>query len=263
MDSRSIGIFDSGVGGLTVLKRLIEVLPEENYIYFGDTKRVPYGEKIKEEIEVFANQIINFLIEKEVKAIVIACNTTCAVINKEKYKIKLFDVLKAGAKSAILTTKNRKVGVIATARTVESKSYEYAIKALDPKVEVYQKACPQFVPLIEKGLYDSSLAYEAARECLGDFNAYGIDTLILGCTHYPLMIKAIKRVIGDGIKVIDPAIQLSREVLEYLREKGMENLGGGKIEFFVSGDEKNFKTTAEKFLGRKIDKVFTIDIEKY
>ncbi|MGB9809680.1 MAG: glutamate racemase, partial [Caldanaerobacter sp.] len=228
-----------------------------------DTKRVPYGDKSREEIELFAGQIINFMIEKNVKAIVIACNTTCAVINKEKYKIKLFDVLKAGARSGILATRNKKVGVIATARTVESKSYEYAIKALDPVIEVYQKACPQFVPLIEEGLYNSILAYEAAKECLRDFNEYGIDTLILGCTHYPLMIEVINRVIGVGIKLIDPAIGLSQEILEYVKERGMENPTGGKIEFFVSGDEKNFKTIAKRLLGREIDEVFTVDIEKY
>ncbi|MEQ2130473.1 glutamate racemase [Caldanaerobacter subterraneus KAk] len=264
MDSRPIGVFDSGVGGLTVLKRLIQVLPEEDYIYFGDTKRVPYGDRSKEEIELFAGQIINFMKEKNVKAVVIACNTTCATIDKGKYDIELFDVLKAGAESGVYCTKNKKVGVIATKRTVESRSYEINIKSINPQIEVYQKACPEFVPLIEKGLYNSPLAYKAAKDCLEEFKGKEIDTLILGCTHYPLMEPIIKAIMGDGVRVVDPAVRLSHEVKEYLERNRILNFGKkGKIEFFVSGDAENFKKTAGMVLGKKIDEVFIVDIERY
>lgn len=264
MDSRPIGVFDSGVGGLTVLKRLIEVLPEENYIYFGDTKRVPYGDRSEQEIKKFAKQILNFMKKQKVKAVVIACNTTCAVINKSEYDVVLFDVLKAGAESAAIYTINKKIGVIATTRTVESKSYENNIKIIDKNIEVYQKACPEFVPLIEKGLYNSPMAYETADKCLKELQEKNIDTLVLGCTHYPLMIDVIEKIMGENVKIVDPAIKLAYDVKDYLLKKDLLNFQmSGKVDVYVSGDKDNFIKTAGMLLNEKIDNILHVDIEKY
>ncbi|AIS51773.1 glutamate racemase MurI [Thermoanaerobacter kivui] len=264
MDSRPIGVFDSGVGGLTVLKRLVEVLPGEDYIYFGDTKRVPYGDRSSKEIKKFAEQIINFMKEKKVKAVVIACNTTCATINKEDYDVILFDVLQAGAQSAAVFTVNKKVGVIGTTRTVESKSYEKNIKNIDKNIEVYQVACPDFVPIIEKGLSNSPVAYQAANKYLVSLKDKNIDTLVLGCTHYPLMAEVIEEIMGENVKLVDPAIKLAYDVKDYLIQQNLLNpQEKGSIQFFVSGDKDNFIKTAELILGEKVDNIYVVNIEKY
>lgn len=264
MDLRPIGVFDSGVGGLTVLKRLVEILPGEDYIYFGDTKRVPYGDRSKEEIKKFAEQIINFMKEKNAKAVVIACNTTCATIDKDDYDVVLFDVLKAGAVSSALSTKNKKIGVIATTRTIESKSYDKNIKAVDSSIDVYGIACPDFVPIIEKGLAKSDMAYSSASLYLSGFKDKDIDTLVLGCTHYPIMSEVIKNVAGENIKLIDPAIKLSFDVRDYLTKHNLKNPGKkGNIQFYVSGNKDNFIKTAEILIGEKFTGVNTVDIEKY
>ncbi|QSZ26935.1 glutamate racemase [Aceticella autotrophica] len=264
MDLRPIGVFDSGVGGLTVLRRLVEILPGEDYIYFGDTKRVPYGDRSKEEIKRFAGQIINFMKEKNAKAVVIACNTTCATIDKKEYDAVLFDVLQAGAKSAALFTKNKKIGVIATKRTIESLSYDKNIKAINEGIEVYSAACPDFVPLIERGLANSDEAYESAYEYLSGFKYKNIDTLVLGCTHYPIMSETIKKIVGENIKLIDPAIKLSFDAKDYLKKYDLLNpQAKGNIQFFVSGDKNNFIKAAEVLMGEKFTSISTIDIEKY
>lgn len=264
MDIRPIGVFDSGVGGLTVLKRLKELLPNEDYIYFGDTKRVPYGEKSKEEIEKYARQIVNFMKEKNTKIIVIACNTTCASIDKSEYSEILFNVLEAGAESAALLTKNRKVGVIATTRTIESGSYEKNIKFIDEGIDVFGKACPEFVPLVERGLANSDEAFKYAKEYLSALNKEEIDTLVLGCTHYPILINAIQSAVDKDVVIIDPAIKLSEKVKSYLEKNDMLNSKMiGRTEYFVSGDKENFIDTAKLILNEDIERVGFVDIEKY
>ncbi|HHW57255.1 MAG TPA: glutamate racemase [Clostridia bacterium] len=264
MKQLPIGVFDSGVGGVTVLKRLLEVLPGEDYIYFGDTLRNPYGDRSSEEIKKFTGQIINFMKEKKVKALVIACNTICATINKEEYDFIFFDVLEAGAQSAVDATKNKKVGVIATKRTIESNSYQKKITEIDRDIEVYQQACPELAPLVEKGLYSSPVAYEAANRCLEGLKYIDIDTLVLGCTHYPLLTPIIEKIMGENVKIVDPAIKLSYDVKNYLlREDLINPRDKGKMEFYVSGSKDNFTKTAEMLLERKISEVFVVDIEKY
>ncbi|ORX24442.1 glutamate racemase [Thermoanaerobacterium sp. PSU-2] len=263
MDIRPIGVFDSGVGGLTVLKKLKELLPNEDYIYFGDTKRVPYGDKPKDEIEMYAKQIINFMNEKNTKIIVIACNTTCASIDKDEYKENLFSVLEAGAESAADITKNNKVGVIATTRTVESVSYERSIKLKNGNIDVFQKACPGFVPLVEKGLSESDESFRLAKEYLKNLNDEGIDTLVLGCTHYPILLNAIKNAVREDVLIIDPAVRLSHDVMNYLKENDMLNLTGGKTHYFVSGDAKKFADVAKLILNEDIENISYVDIEKY
>ncbi|SNX53028.1 glutamate racemase [Thermoanaerobacterium sp. RBIITD] len=264
MDIRPIGVFDSGVGGLTVLKRLKEILPNEDYIYFGDTKRVPYGDKSQDEIKKYARQIINFMKEKNVKVIVIACNTTCASIDKNDYDEILFDVLEAGSKSASAVTRNKKIGVIATTRTIESKSYEKNIKSINKNIVVYGRACPEFVPLVESGLAESADAFDKAKEYLKDLNMKGIDTLILGCTHYPILLKAIESAVNKDTEIIDPAIRLSIEVKNYLENNDMLSTSTiGHTEYFVSSNKENFIKTAKMLLNEDINIVNRIDIEKY
>lgn len=264
MDIKPIGVFDSGVGGLTVLKRLREVLPNEDYIYFGDTKRVPYGDKSQSLIREYANQIINFMKDKNTKIVVVACNTTCASINKEDYDVVLFDVLEAGAKSASNSTKNKKVGVIATKRTIESNSYEENIKAIDKEIKIISKACPKFVPIVESGLANSDEADNIAKEYLNELSKSDIDTLILGCTHYPILINSIKKILRPGIMILDPAIMLSREVKEYLKKNNMLNkVHKGHVDYYVSGDKDSFKKTAKMVINEMIDIVNCVDIEKY
>ncbi|MGF7429740.1 glutamate racemase [Thermoanaerobacterium thermosaccharolyticum] len=264
MDIRPIGVFDSGVGGLTVLKRLKELLPNEDYIYFGDTKRVPYGEKSKKEIEKYARQIVHFMNEKNTKIIVIACNTTCASIDKNEYSEILFNVLEAGAESAAYLTKNKKVGVIATTRTIESRSYEKNIKLIDSGIDVFGKACPRFVPLVEEGLANSDEAFKCAKEYLSVLNNEEIDTLVLGCTHYPILINAIKNAVHKDVIIVDPAIKLSEKVKSYLEENAMLNSRHtGKTEYFVSGNKENFVNTAKLILNEDIEKISIVDIERY
>lgn len=264
MDTRPIGVFDSGVGGLTVLKRLKEILPNEDYIYFGDTKRVPYGEKSKDEVEKYARQIIHFMNEKNTKIIVIACNTTCASIDKNEYREILFNVLEAGAESAAFLSKNKKVGVIATRRTIESGSYEKNIKSIDGGIDVFGKACPKFVPLAEQGLANSDDTFKCAKEYLSGLNKEGIDTLVLGCTHYPILINAIQNAVDKNVVIIDPAIKLSEKVKSYLERNDMLNSKlTGKTEYFVSGDVENFTKTAKLILNEEIERISFVDIEKY
>jgi len=264
MDYRPIGVFDSGVGGLTVLKRLLEVLPGEDYIYFGDTKRVPYGDRSKEEIKKFADQIINFMKSKNTKAIVVACNTTCATINKKDYDEILFDVIDAGVESAINSTKNKKIGVIGTTRTIESKTYNQRIKLADNNIDVYGVACPDFVPLIEKGLYETKQAYETASKYLSNFTNKNIDTLILGCTHYSIMENVIHNIMGDDVKLIDPAIKLAENVRKFFETNKILNPNTkGNIEYFVSKDIDNFVKISERIIGSKIKDIKMIDIDKY
>ncbi|MEG6566875.1 glutamate racemase [Thermoanaerobacterium saccharolyticum] len=263
MDRRPIGVFDSGVGGLTVLKKLKELLPNEDYIYFGDTKRVPYGDKPKGEIEMYAKQIINFMNEKSTKIIVIACNTTCASIDKNEYNEILFSVLEAGAESAAGLTRNNKVGIIATTRTVESGSYAKTIKLKNKDADIFQKACPGFVPLVEKGLSESDESFKLAEEYLKNLNDEGIDTLVLGCTHYPILLNAIKNAVREDVLIVDPAIRLSYDVMNYLKENDMLNLTGGETHYFVSGDAKKFADVAKLILNEDIESISHVDIEKY
>ncbi|ADU96108.1 glutamate racemase [Thermovibrio ammonificans] len=253
MDDRPIGVFDSGVGGLTVLKALRELLPDENLIYFGDTARVPYGTKSPKTIIKFSIQNTKLLESYGVKMVVVACNTSSAhalEILQEEFPFPVVGVVEPGAKEAVKSTDNRRVGVIGTEATVKSEAYRKAIVSLDPFCTVFQKACPLFVPLIEEGWLKDPVTLEVARRYLGEFKEFNVDTLVLGCTHYPL----IKEVIGEvlpGIRLVDSAEAVAREVKRLLpyRRKG----SGGAIKVLVSDKTERFERIARLIMGEPVE----------
>ena len=256
----SIGVFDSGIGGLTVLKEIRKVLPNEKIFYFGDTARVPYGEKTKELITRYSKEIVEFLLDKEVSAIVVACNTATALALEElkkTFKIPIVGVIKAGAKTAINTTKSGNIGVIATKPTVNSKRYEEEIKKLSKKnIKVVEKACPLFVPAVEEGILDGKLVDQIIKTYLDDFEK-GIDTLILGCTHYPLLKSAIGKIYTD-LNIVDPARETALDLKEILEEKNLLKNDATKtkeVEYYVTDGKDKFKEIGIMFLDENIEKV--------
>jgi glutamate racemase len=265
LKNKAIGIFDSGLGGLTVVKEVRKLLPKEDIIYFGDTARVPYGSKSKEVIIKYSREISRFLKTKEVKMIVVACNTASSFALKtlqEELDIPVIGVIHAGSKYASQITKG-KIGVVGTKGTIKSNVYERSIKNIDPKIEVYQRACPLFVPLIEEGMLEDSITEEIAERYLHDIKTE-IDTLILGCTHYPLIKNLIGKVCGESVNIFNPAKVVAEEVKEILQEKKMfcESCVG-KTSYFASDDPEKFSDTGRLFLGHSHLEVEEIDIEKY
>ena len=220
MDNRPIGIFDSGVGGLTVLRALQKQLPKESVIYYGDLARMPYGSKTPAEIIAINDDILAYLIGRGVKMIITACNTSSAIAlehNKNKTTVPIIGVIGPGANTAFAVTKNKKIGVLATEATVKLRAYSKILTSLNPSVEVFEQSCPKFVPLIEKGDYDSPELRTAAEEYLAPLLQENIDTLIYGCTHYPLIEKTIRAYAGNNIEYVDPAagtVALAKEILE-------------------------------------------------
>lgn len=266
-----IGIFDSGVGGLTVARELMKQLPNERLIYFGDTARVPYGSKSKETVTKFSKQIVRFLLEQKVKAIVVACNTASAVaLNEieEEIEIPIIGVVRPGARAAAETTRNLKVGVIATEATIHSEIYNQFIEKINDKVEIIGKACPLFVPLAEEGLIEDPVTDEIARRYLEELKDTGIDTLILGCTHYPLLRSTIQKTMGEEVRLVNPAYETAREckgMLEMcmlLNDKQPE-LGQKQYQFFVSDEADKFKNFANSILPYGILSAKKINIEEY
>ena len=255
----SIGVFDSGIGGLTVLKEIRKVLPNEKIFYFGDTARVPYGEKTKELITRYSKEIVEFLLDKEVSAIVVACNTATALALEElkkTFKIPIIGVIKAGAKTAINTTKSGNIGVIGTKATVNSKRYEEEIKKLSENAKVIAKACPLFVPAVEEGILDGKLVDQIIKTYLDDFEKE-IDTLILGCTHYPLLKSAIGK-IYTNLNIVDPARETALDLKEILEEKNLLKNDATKnreVKYYVTDGKDKFKEIGIMFLDENIEKV--------
>ena len=222
----SIGVFDSGVGGLTVVRELMRQLPSENVIYFGDTARVPYGSKSKNTILKFSRQIVRFLRTKNVKAIVVACNTASALAledMRDEIDIPVIGVVRPGAKMAVEKTKTKHVGVIGTEATIKSGIYTDYIRQLDEEVTVIGKACPLFCPLVEEGLLEDRITDDMIDRYLSEIKPYNVDSLVLGCTHYPLLFNPIKRYMGDGVTLINPAYETAKELKQILDEKGLLN----------------------------------------
>lgn len=260
MSSNPIGIFDSGIGGLTVVKALMEQLPHENLIYFGDTARVPYGSKSTQVIREYALQDTEFLLSKNVKLIVVACNTVSSValdVVKKRANLPVIGVIQPGAEAAINTTKNKKVGVIGTLATILSNTYAHTIRQIDPSIEVFSKSCPLFVPLAEEGFIEHKATELIAKEYLFELKLKKIDTLILGCTHYPILSKVIKKVIGENVKLIDSGKCTAEQVEKLLYETGLKNLSKLKanVEFYVSDIPHKFTEIGERFLGKKMGRV--------
>jgi glutamate racemase len=261
-----IGVFDSGVGGLTVVKEIMNQIPGETIIYFGDTARVPYGAKSKETVITYTRQIIRFLMKMGVKIIVVACNTATAfaleTVNKE-FDIPIIGVVKPGAKVAAKATKNGRIGVIATEGTIRSRIYNEYLSKTDPQVEVYGKACPLFVPLVEEGLIDDPVTKEMARRYIGELLEKGIDTLVLGCTHYPLLRNTIRQVVGDEVVLVNPAFETAKSLKEVLLTSGLENDDRSKTDhrFYVSDGAEKFKQFANSILPCEVVETKDVNVE--
>ena len=269
--SAPIGVFDSGVGGLTVAREIMRNLPDERIVYFGDTARVPYGSKSQETVIRYSKQIVRFLQTQHVKAIVIACNTASALALdaiEGELEIPILGVLRPGAKVAAETTKNKRVGVIATESTIRSGMYGRYIKAHDPEITVYGKACPLFVPLVEEGWLKDPVTEEVARRYLKELLEKDIDSLILGCTHYPLIRSLMRKIVGDKVQLVNPAYETALELGRLLTREGLANDGstncaGEKYQFFVSDAAEKFAEFANSILPYDVKKTRKINIEEY
>jgi glutamate racemase len=258
-----IGLFDSGIGGLTVLQQIIEKLPKENTVYLGDTARSPYGTKSVETVLRYSFENADFLIEKGVKLVVVACNTSTAVALgtlAENLPVPVVGVIEPGARAALKKTKNKRIGVIGTEATIQSGAYSRALKQIHPKVEVYSRACPLFVPLVEEGWLDNEVVEKTIEAYLGSLKRSGIDTLILGCTHYPLLKKAIRRFMGRDVRLVDSAEETANEVSRLLEKKSLQReRGKGGASFFVTDVPDRFIKVGRRFLGEKVDSAVRIE----
>lgn len=267
MDNRPIGVFDSGLGGLTVVKELISLLPCESIVYFGDTGRVPYGTRSRETIIKYSVQDINFLMTQNVKAIIIACGTASSVALecvKERFDVPIVGVVSSTAAVAAATTKNKRIGIIGTPGTIYSGSYEKALCSIDGEIETVSQACPLFVPLVENGYTDNEAARLIAHDYLSPLKEKGVDTIILGCTHYPLLRGVISDIMGSDTVLIDSGAPTARCVRTLLGEKGLLSEGAAGYKYFVSDADVSFSRLGSIFLNSEITgNVSQIDIERY
>jgi glutamate racemase len=250
-------VFDSGIGGLTVVHALMERLPFEKILYFGDTARVPYGVKSAETITGYARQIADFLLARDVKMLIVACNTMSAVAYeaiRELSCVPLLDVIEAGAGMAMAATQTKRIGVIGTPATINSGAYTRAIKRRDPEIIVFSKACPLFVPLVEEGWLDHPATRLIVREYLAPVLAQRIDTLVLGCTHYPLLKPLLQEAAGTAVTLVDSAVAVATRTACLLQETGLAtplDIPPGHF-FFVTDAPYRFQQTGESFLGRPL-----------
>ncbi len=258
-----IGVFDSGVGGLTVVRALMERLPFESIVYFGDTARVPYGVKSVETIASYARQITEFLLQQRVKLLIIACNTMAAVAHQvvdDLSPVPVLDVIDAGARSAVALTRARHVAVIGTPATINSNAYARAIHRYDPSVRIFSQACALFVPLVEEGWLDHPVTRLTAQEYFKPILSHPIDAVVLGCTHYPLLKPLLQEVVGSGIALVDSAEAMADQTASVLAEKGLSNTSTAPPDyvFYVTDVPLRFQTIGERFLGRTLSKVRVI-----
>jgi glutamate racemase len=260
MNSKPIGVFDSGIGGLTVVHALTRRLPHENIVYFGDTARVPYGPKSPQVVREYAAQDVDFLISKDVKMVVIACNTVSSValdVVQKHAKMPVVGVILPGATAAIEATRKKRIGIIGTRATVNSNAYTNALRQLDGEVQVFAQECPLFVPLAEEGWIDHKVTDAVAKEYLFPLKQEKIDTLILGCTHYPILKRAIATVMDSSVTLIDSGEAAALEVERVLDEKGLRNPSKEQpnLQFFVSDIPAKFTEVGERFLGQRMGRV--------
>lgn len=260
MNNNPIGIFDSGIGGLTVVKEVVKFLPFENIIYLGDTARVPYGPRSKEVIIKFALELTNFLLKRGIKVLLVACNTISATALDEIKKISpvpVIGVIAPAVKKALNKTKVKKIGVIGTVGTINSKAYEGIIHTFDPSVEVFSEPCPLFVPIAEEGFGSHKATKLIAQDYLSELKSSGIDTLILGCTHYPVLIDVVKEVMGEGINLIDSAQPTADEVKKLLQENDLLSDGkNSSLKILVTDAPKRVNHVASRFFGEELlDKI--------
>lgn len=277
--NRAIGVFDSGIGGLTVVRSLMERLPFENIIYFGDTARVPYGIKSVETINRYAAQITEFLMKKDVKLLIVACNTMAAVAHqtivdlsnvpvaavasqKIVEQVPVLEVIDASARIAIKSTKSKSIGVIGTPATINSNAYARAIHLLDKDAKVFSQACPLFVPLVEEGWFDHQATKLIAQEYLKPVIAEQVDTLVLGCTHYPLLKPLLQDIMGKDVKLIDSAEAMADIAADLIDNQKIANKNSSPPDyvFYVSDVPYRFQTIGERFLGRTLGRVELVSL---
>lgn len=260
-----IGVFDSGIGGLTVLKEIIRELPYEGTIYLGDTARVPYGIRSPETVINYSLECMRFLIRKNIKLLVIACNTSSAIsiwaVRKES-PVPVIGVIGPGAMAAIKASAKQKIGVIGTETTIKSRTYLKAIRKIDSDMSVFSVPCPLFVPLVEEGWVDGEIATLVAKKYLKGLKKKDIDTLLLGCTHYPLLKDTLSRVMGDCVTLVDSAIETAKKVQRILRKIRLENDRKERParEFYVTDSPDRFVRVGERFLGRKIEHIEKVEV---
>ncbi|HTP81157.1 MAG TPA: glutamate racemase, partial [Bacteroidota bacterium] len=259
-DERPIGVFDSGIGGLTVVRALMEKLPHENIVYFGDTARVPYGPKSAQVVREYALEDTDVLLAHDVKLVVIACNTVSSVaidVVQKRARVPVVGVIIPGAEAAVRTSKTRRIGVIGTVGTVASQAYANAIRRADPSSRIFSRPCPLFVPLAEEGWLDHEATRLIAKEYLFPLTLEKIDTLVLGCTHYPLLSKVIGDVLHNSVSLIDSGRETADVVRDVLTQQGILNDSTMKpnVQFFVSDIPHRFTEVGERFLGQKLGRV--------
>lgn len=266
-NNKPIGVFDSGIGGLTVVKHLSAVLPNEHIVYFGDTARVPYGSKSNSTVIEYSIQDTNFLLHKNVKIVVVACNTASSIAISElqkKFSVPVIGVIIPGAQMAVNETVNRRIGVIGTRATIGNQAYSKAIKKIDKDIQVFEKACPLFVPLAEEGWTHHRATHEIAEEYLKELKENEIDTLVLGCTHYPILSDVIQEVIGSRVTLIDSGVATAGVVKNEIHKLKLEtdHKDHPNLDLFVSDIPTKFQEVAELFLGKKVNKAVKVDLEE-
>lgn len=263
--NRPIGVFDSGIGGLTVLKEIIKEIPDEDTIYLGDTARVPYGIRSPETVTRYSLENTRFLFSKDIKLLVVACNTASSIsldIIKKSIPAPVVGVIEPGAKAAVRATRNKRIGVIGTEATIKSSSYAKSINKIDKDIEVCHLACPLFVPIVEEGWIDGEIATMIAERYLKDIKYKGIDTLVLGCTHYPLLKGVISRVMGKDVTLIDSAVEVAKEIKEILKasDSKRDQQGNPLREFYVTDSPERFVKVGERFLENNIEHIEKISV---
>lgn len=260
-----IGVFDSGLGGLTVVRELRRLLPAEEILYLGDLAHLPYGTKSTDEIRRLSSSCADFLLKKKIKALVIACNSASSVAFKllsKKLSVPVLDVISPAVEAALATSRNLRIGVIATNATIESGSYASRLESRNPDAEYFLKPCPLFVPLAEEGWLDDEVALGAARKYLAPIKAKGVDTLILGCTHYPLLEKVIAKVMGPKVRLVDSAAPTALRLKELLQRQGLlyPRARRAPLRIFVTDHVRNFARIGESFLGEELTPVKLVSI---
>lgn len=269
MDNRSIGVFDSGLGGLTAAKEIMKLFPNENIVYFGDTSRVPYGSRSRDTIIKYTHSDIRFLLSHDVKMIVIACGTASSAALphiKEDFEVPIYGVVDAAIYAAVRKTKNKRIGIIGTSATIKSGAYTRYIKDYDPEIETFEEACPLFVPLVENGHFNTKVAELVIDEYLSGIRSAGVDTLIMGCTHYPLLAGAIGRYMGEDVTLISPGQEVARFLKKKLNDENSHSpqRDAEQYSYYVSDCVESFEALGSIFLEKEINgQVRKIDIEQY
>ncbi|MBQ7058490.1 MAG: glutamate racemase [Firmicutes bacterium] len=266
MDNRAIGVFDSGLGGLTVIREMGSLMPRENAVYFGDTARVPYGSQSKATIIEFSHQIMRFLLRHDVKGVIIACGTASSNALEEmraSYDLPIIGVVEPGARAALRATKNGRIGVLGTAATIRSGAFERLLLKEDPSLEVTSQACPLFVPLVEEGWFSDEVTREVIRRYIKPLKENQVDTVILGCTHYPLLRPLIQKEMGENVTLINVSEAATREMKEFLGQHDMEaDHAAGTYDFYASDSIDQFRSFSRQILDITNLTVSKVSIEK-